>query len=655
MRYSVAEIGGKRAIGLALWDDKAWVAIDDGVAWFDGRGWRPDRSLPTKNATAIAAGPSGVWLIDRDATLAHFDGDWDFENLRSTLEDMDWDECSEGGEPQLRVAEDGALWLLWGGLWRKGHSGWREYPVKNVDWRDAVMLAHGSGDVWLRNSWYIFELRLDHSLGALYRPRDLPIDREYGLFDVARTAAGNTWLASSKDLLALEGGKWRRHGLPPGGTVVKEVAAAGDGSVWVVSENRPIWRIALWLARPLAATIVALLTIGILAVVWAGSASKKRWATHRAVMRTAGIVLLPDEAATERSQEKRDRGLWWKLPLFLAGFPYLVEGPKWLRMYFEGVWPDAPTWVPWSMAVAPIGAVPALLAVRWLRERSKPMPAVATETLFIRTVLYMAVCSFFASKLPSGGATWNSVALAVGVLMLMRNYIAQRLTNPLLASGDYERALTRLRWLSFPRPTAWMAFQKGIVLGALARHAEAERSYCEVLAVSANAKPAFRNHLLLCLGYTLTDLGRYEEALRCLETVIDLGDAYGGARLGIADLLLQQGKEPGKALSLVEESMRICSAGWYKAERMGNKAWALALMGKCEEMADPMTVALKGIEGLKHAGVAASIRWRVGKALAAAERVSEAIEQFRAALRIDPHGQHGLLAKTELANYGEAG
>jgi tetratricopeptide (TPR) repeat protein len=236
----------------------------------------------------------------------------------------------------------------------------------------------------------------------------------------------------------------------------------------------------------------------------------------------------------------------------------------------------------------------------------------------------------------------------------MRNHIAQRLTVPLVQSGDYERALARLRWLSFPRPTAWMAFQKGTVLSAAARHAEAELSYRQALAVSANAKPAFRNQLLLCLGYSLTDLGRYEQAQRCLETVIDLGDPYGGARLGIADLLLQQGKEPGKALSLVEESMRICSAGWCKAERMGNKAWALALMGKRDEMADPVTAALQGAEGLQHVGAAASIRWRVGKALAVAERVSEAIEQFRAALHIDPRGHHGLLAKTELANYGAA-
>jgi tetratricopeptide (TPR) repeat protein len=154
------------------------------------------------------------------------------------------------------------------------------------------------------------------------------------------------------------------------------------------------------------------------------------------------------------------------------------------------------------------------------------------------------------------------------------------------------------------------------------------------------------------LGYTWSDLGRYEEAQRCLEAVIDLGDSDGGARLGIADLLLQQSWEAQRALSMVEESMRICSAGWYRAERMGNKAWALALMGKREEISEPLAAAVQGAQGLQYVGAAVSIHWRVGKALAAAERVSEAIEQFR---EIDPHGHHGLLAQSELVSYGAEG
>ena len=657
MHYAAAQIGSahaKRVVGLALRGEEAWVATDDGVAWFDGRNWRSHQVALMADPGAIAAGPSGVWLIDRAAGLAHFDGNnWTFENLRSTPAGANWDERMEDAAPQLAVTADGALWLLLDGVWRKDESGWRERPIGNVDWSSAVLAAHSGNNIWLSTPGYVFEVRPDNSFGRLYRRRDLPIASSYGLFDVA--AAGNsTWFATSKNLLESRDGRWQRHGLPPGGTVMKEVAAAPDGGVWVVSENRPIWRIALWVARPLMAVLLVLLSIGALAVVWAGGASKKRWAAHHATIKAAGIVQRREDAETEKTLEKRDRALWWKLPAFLGGFPYLVKGVEWSRLYFEDIWPGAPNWVSWAAAVFPVAAVVIFLAVRWLRQWSKPTPALSTETLLIRLVLCLAVVSFFVARVPPELAVLKGAAIAVTVLVLLRNSMASRWTTPLRYSGQYDRGLARLRWFCWPRPTAWMTFQKGALLSAAGRHAEAEQCYRQVLAVSAHAKPAFRNHLLLCLGYTWTNLGRYEEARRCLEVLIDLGDAQGGARLGIADLLLQQSREAQRALSLVEESMRICSAGWYGAERMGNKAWALALMGKREEISEPLAAALQGAHGLQHVGAAASIHWRAGKALAAAERVSEAIEQFRAALQIDPHGHHGLLARTELLNCGTA-
>ena len=656
--YPAAQLGlagAIRVVGLALRGDEAWVATGNGIAHFDGRNWRTDQAMLMASPAAIAAGPSGVWLIDREAGLAHFDGiNWTFENLRFTPAGANWDERAEYAEPQLEVAADGAPWLLLDGLWRRDESGWSEHRMLHVDWCSAAMVAHAGSNIWLRTPSHIFELKPDHSLGRVYEQQDLPIPSSYGLFDVA-AAKGSTWIATSKNLLEFQDGSWLRHDLPPGGSVVKEVAAAPGGGAWVVSENRPIWRIALWLAPSLGAVLLVLLSIGTLAVVWAGGASKKRWAAHRAVMEAAGIVRSREDAETEKTLEKRDRALWWKLPAFLAGFPYLVKGVEWSRLYFEGVWVDAPGWVSWAAAVFPIAAGVAVLALRWFRQWSKPTPVLSTETILIRLVLYLAVANFFFSKLASGGAVLNGVAIAVAVLVLLRNVIAARATSPLLHSGQYDRALARLRWLSLPRPTAWMTFQRGLLLGAAARHAEAEECYRRVLAVSGNATPAFRNHLLLCLGYTYTDLGRYEEAERCLEVLIDLGDLQGSGRHGIADLLLQRSREAPKALSLVEESMRICSAGWYGAERMGNKAWALALIGKREEMSEPLAAAMQGAHGLKNVAAAASIYWRAGKALAAAGRVSEAIEQFRTAFQIDPHGHHGMLARTDLLHYGAEG
>src|SRR5579863_3392436 len=64
---------------------------------------------------------------------------------------------------------------------------------------------------------------------------------------------------------------------------------------------------------------------------------------------------------------------------------------------------------------------------------------------------------------------------------------------------------------------------------------------CYRRALAGTTDAALRRHVLCSLGYTLTDLGRYDEAQRCLEHVIEMGDNNGGARLGISDLLLRQG------------------------------------------------------------------------------------------------------------------
>ena len=152
----------------------------------------------------------------------------------------------------------------------------------------------------------------------------------------------------------------------------------------------------------------------------------------------------------------------------------------------------------------------------------------------------------------------------------------------------------------------------------------------------------------------MTELGRYEEAERCLETVIELGDKTGGARMGIADLLLLQEKEPEKALALIEQAMRIRLPKLVFADRMGSKAWALALIGRLQEMGDTIAVAVQGINPAQKT-VAASVHWKIGKALAAVKRIPEAAEHFRAAWQADPQGHCGRISRRELEQYGAAG
>jgi len=228
-------------------------------------------------------------------------------------------------------------------------------------------------------------------------------------------------------------------------------------------------------------------------------------------------------------------------------------------------------------------------------------------------------------------------------------------TKKLWLSGQYDTALRRLRWLKMVgRPTAVMMQVEGTILSTAGRQAEAEDCYRRALSSAGGSSPQFRRSVLCCLGFTLTEMARYDEAQRCFETVIELGDKTGGARMGIADLLLLQAKEPEKALGLIDQAMRIRLPKLVFADRMGSKAWALALIGRLQEMGESIAAAVRGINPAQKA-VAASVHWKVGKALAAVERIPEAIEHFRAAIQADPQGHCGQISQRELEHYGAAG
>jgi tetratricopeptide (TPR) repeat protein len=264
------------------------------------------------------------------------------------------------------------------------------------------------------------------------------------------------------------------------------------------------------------------------------------------------------------------------------------------------------------------------------------------------------------NRLPAPHSLAAGVGFTIGcillfpALLLWRDILAVHLTKKPWLSGEYDRALGRLRWLSFRSPTPQMLLLEGIIQQMAGRGAEAEQCLRGALSEARSATPEFRSRALCCLGFTLTDLGRYEESQRCMESVLAMGDKTGSARIGIADMLLEQGKEPEKALALIEEAIKIKKSRLALPERMGSKAWALALMGRQREMDEAVATAL-GATDQSLKAVAASVHRRIGKALVAAQRVAEAIEHFRTAVRSDPQGQIGTLSRLELERLGALG
>jgi hypothetical protein len=661
-RYRGADIAIPDAVlsgGFALQGETVWAPTTAGVASFDNGNWRlyPD-AVNAPSETAIAAGASDVWVIDEEANLSHFDGTaWSIENLKSAPVGANWNELVDDNRLQLQTTADGAVWLLLGGLWRRDDSGWRRLEMQNVDWEVAQLVGTHSDNVWVRTRSYLFEVKPDGLFGALYSPQQLPVDPRASLWGAA-TADGRIWLATSKDLLVFDGAAWRHCGIPPHTSMVREVAAGAGSSAWVVSETRQVGRIALWLAPVLAACSLGMLVIGLLLVMWTKSAAQERLAADRAVLRAAGSIPGIDEAAREAEVKRRGRVMWWTVPAFLIGFPFIVVAIGWGRTYLRGKWPGAPEWVSLAAVLAPIALAISFLAERWFRRRKHSGPSLIGSEIWL--VLFFALFFFFFRRLPFPRGVnpdwlWVPAILALLVLLQLRNILAVYGTKRLWLSGQYDRALRRLRWLKMVgRPTAVMLQVEGTVLSAAGRQAEAEACYRRALSSAGSSSPEFRRSVLCCLGFTLTEMARYDEAQRCFETVIELGDKTGGARMGIADLLLLQAKEPEKALGLIEQAMRIRLPQLVFADRMGSKAWALALIGRLQEMAESISTAVRGINPAQKA-VAASVHWKVGKALAAVERIPEAIEHFRAAIQADPQGHSGQISRRELEHYGAAG
>jgi hypothetical protein len=632
--------------GFALQGDDVWVAAREGVARFDGQRWRlyPE-ALKTRRAAATAAGSSGVWVIDENANLSHFDGAaWSIEDLKNTPAGAQWKNRAAEDLPQMRVTADGAVWLLLYGLWRKDQAGWHEIRRNDIDWYRARMIGQDGDRVWLHGRSSIFELKADGGIGRSFDRRDLPVAKGAWVYRLA-VGGGKIWLAAEKDLLAFDGNQWQHCGVPLGTTWVEEVAISADGSPWVVAETRSLRRLAIWLAPPLGAAALALLALGGLLVLWAKWLMEDRLTADRMVAQAAGAMPGLDMAAKHAAVKKQIRVMWWAVPLFLIGFPYMA-----FTLKGSGV-----------LVLAPMGLAGAFLVWRWWRRRSKPGRLFGIElplALFIAFTLILTCLPgqwlpMPHSRLATRVLVYGSVLLFV-VLLQSRNLPAVFFTKKLCLAGEYDRALRRLRWLSFRSPTAQMLQAEGVIHAMAGRGAEAEQCFRRALAEAGGESPRFRSHVLGCLGFALRDLGRYEESQRCLESAIAMGDQTGNGQTGIADVLLQQGKEPERALALVEEAMRINQDRLDLPERLGDKAWALALMGRQVEMDQAMAAALRETNSsLKP--LAAGAHWRIGMALLTAGRVAEAIEHFRTASETDPHGQNGMLSRLALERHQAPG
>ena len=216
--------------------------------------------------------------------------------------------------------------------------------------------------------------------------------------------------------------------------------------------------------------------------------------------------------------------------------------------------------------------------------------------------------------------------------------------------GDYDLALRRLEWLErLQLTTPTLLHYKGTVLMFAGRNQEAEQTLRRCLA--REWSPAHKSLAMVNLGYVFLGQRRYDEAQQALEGAIKLRPNGAVAYSSLAEVYLQQGIEPEKALELLDRGIQLKQKSEMQARvdqhifgyLFANRAWALFMLGRPVEADAALDEALKFAAAPSKAGTA-GVQYHVARALMASGQVPQAKQHFRKASETDPKGRYAALA-----------
>lgn len=652
--------------GFTLSADELWGATDMGVIHFDGQSWHAyPEALKTSTPAAIVAGDSGVWVVDEYGNLSHFDGkSWSIRNLTGDLDVVPRSDGQDWNVPDLVMTAGGTPWIWWHGLWQQEGGHWRELKPAGIDLKDAALLGQDADQVWFELPGEIVAVTAEGRVRAHYGIAGAGVSKHAQFYRIA-ASGGRIWLATGSGLMVFDRNQWTNAGQPPGTVAVTDVAPGEHGSVWVVGESQPLASIVWWLMPSLGGGGIALAVIGLLVARWVRGRTWSLLASRQALANAAGPLPGIDLVADRAEAARQFRVLRW-LPLILAASP-LVLWPAIYNISLLGRQTDVSKWM--------VFAVPAALAMlafafwTWTSRPTKPAQTSEPEweassiqtiiwrsgqaTLFLAALYFLLGPVWFPRTIPNRQAAGFTPVGGLILFVLIfpwRSLAAQYLVQAAWKSADYGSALKRLRRLWFGNPTIGMLYLKALTLSLAGRPAEAEQFFRLALARGAGRPAAEKTQILGGLGEILSELGRYEEGRRCLESAVQMGDRHGVARMGIAESLLLQRTEPQKALDLIDVAMGLAEGQIrerLEGGRWAQKAWALALLGRRHEALEAIARSLQARD-LSMRAASAARHWMVGMALLAMESTGDAVEHFRKARDLDSQGKYGNLAVQQL-------
>ena len=669
--YTASDFGSR--IGyfrghFALDGDEVWGAAYEGVAHFDGRRWQfYSHAVATRHATSIAAAKGQVWVVDRDGNLSHFDGaHWAIRKL--DLPGVHWD-TSRSAVPKLAVTGDGALWLVFQGVWRCDGASWtrisgpsNQAALLGVN-PPSVRVENGErvsrpGGIWIFDRGEVQGIRVDGETAVRYTRHQLGLEDSAEVYEaVARPPVFA--LATDQGLVRFDGKRWHGEQLPSLGLVsASHLALAPDGSLWGIGYPGVPAVSLLYRAAALACPFLVIAVI-VIPIGWAARKFRyQRQAQREAVLHATGA--LPDDLQGSGSSPwKTACGVVVAIALSIAGYwaikKYWPAAPLWLLpaiwlgihvvstvagnlkkrkpLPSDPIGPGGPPRYDWSKSFTPImgglvvialvygGTIARYLHIPWLAA----MPGLVF--LFGGQFLFHAYDTF-------------------------RCYLVEREIKCCRYAKALEMVDGPLCWPS----TVLCKLIRTDVLFYWGRARDAEPILKELVDTERHANTrmlAFEN-----LGNALLTQGRHDEAKRSFEAAAKLKPRRSKAYIGLAEVRLVQGVEPVQALADAERALELYRDSMLERKAVpercatirGVQAWALARLGRSAESQEAIAAGLREMVP-QYLPIVAGFHWRAGMAMLVLENTNAAVDHFRKAAEVDPQGYYGGLAAQHLSQH----
>jgi len=236
--------------------------------------------------------------------------------------------------------------------------------------------------------------------------------------------------------------------------------------------------------------------------------------------------------------------------------------------------------------------------------------------------------------------------IVVAIIRYARRKLPLWVAKTPLSEGNYQEALRRLallKRLHVRSPN--LLHMTGTVLMFAGRNREAEELIRECLKNALT--PPERGLFLVNLGYVLLGEKRYDEARQTYEEAIRNRPNGAVAYSSLAEVYLQQGIEPEKALQLADRGITFKKTSAHQSQvdqhifgyLYANRAWALFLLGRTAEVQQSLEEARR-FSSIPNKPGAAGVHYHIARALLAGGLNAEAAEHLRQVKQIDPQGRY---------------